>query len=134
MNFEKLFNELSTNNGFTVNKNGIAPTKGYCVGITPVQFISVFDLSNTGEAKIFEKISKVFIEQYNVFDSENAYFGTWHNSDNGLTYFDKVKVFGSLSFALKIAFDNRQLAIWDLENQCEITVPTKISDLPEIKF
>jgi hypothetical protein len=104
LNFENLFNSLKNDNGFTVDKNGETPKKGYCVGITPLQFVSVFDLSSN-ERERFEKICKAFICEFSLFETENCYFGVWYNSENGLTYFDKVKVFNSLSFALKIAFD-----------------------------
>lgn len=54
----------------------------------------------------------------------NKTVGGWLNVENGLYYFDSVKVFknSELSEALKFASENEQIAIFDLTNLKEIRI------------
>jgi hypothetical protein len=50
--------------------------------------------------------------------------GGWFNTENGLFYFDSVKVFknSELNEAIKFAIQNEQIAIFDLTNLKEIRI------------
>lgn len=50
--------------------------------------------------------------------------GGWKNEENGRYYFDSVRVFNKeeMAQALEFARANEQIAIYDLEEQEEITV------------
>jgi len=50
--------------------------------------------------------------------------GGWLNNENGLFYFDSVKIFrnSELKEAIKFAIENEQIAIFDLTNLKEIII------------
>lgn len=46
--------------------------------------------------------------------------GAWLNTDNNMVYFDSSRIFTDRSQAEEFGRENKQLAIWDLDNNCEI--------------
>ena len=60
-------------------------------------------------------------------DPENS-LGTWFNADDGKTYLDISKTVSDRQYALKLAEQHDQKAIWDLKNKVEI--PSGLVNVP----
>lgn len=94
--------------GFTVDKNTFEPiTSGYSVAVADTQN----SFGNYGAAKVVSYASK---------HNEIKALGGWYNSKNGHFYYDAVIIVDSLEEAIKIGRENKQLAIFDLNNLQEI--------------
>jgi len=51
---------------------------------------------------------------------DNSYFGSWVDEKTGKLYIDVSDQFYSYDAAMQYARDNNQIAIWDVNNNCEI--------------
>ncbi len=102
--------EYSQNNpdGFTLELTSFKPVKfGIIVAFKETQ-------NSFGKQKLQTVI-------YHAMDNEKV-IGGWLNYENGLYYFDSVKVFknSELKEAIKFGIENEQIAIFDLTNLREI--------------
>lgn len=104
--------EYSKNNpaGFTLN---IETFKAVKFGI----IVAFKDTQNS-----FGKQSLEHVIKHSLQNGKTV--GGWLNEENGLYYFDSVKVFKNqeLKEAIQFAIENEQLAIFDLTNLKEIRI------------
>lgn len=99
---------INNKEGFTVNAETLQPvTRGYAVAVAGTQ--NSFGLE--GLANVVKYVSN--------HPKVNA-FGGWYNSENGMYYFDAVVIVKDLKDAKELGRANKQLAIFDLANLCEI--------------
>jgi len=104
--------EYSKNNpdGFTLNIETMKPLKyGIIVAYKETQ-------DSFGKQQLQNVINHALRHQKMV--------GGWLNYENGLFYFDSVKVFknSEIKEAIKFGIENEQIAIFDLTNLKEITI------------
>jgi hypothetical protein len=109
--FERVW-EYSKNNpdGFTLNIETMKPLKyGIIVAYKETQ-------DSFGKQQLQNVIN-------HALQHENI-VGGWLNYENGLFYFDSVKVFrnSEIKEAIKFGIENEQIAIFDLTNLKEITI------------
>lgn len=110
--------KLRTEGGITLKLTQLAesveidrfhPAYGYQVGIGSLVEEEYFDVTEAHIALIKEQV-----------DSE-SYIGLW--LDNGNLYIDESICMVNLRYALEVAKENNEIAIYDWENSCEILVP-----------
>ena len=93
--------------GFTVNKSTLQPiTSGFAVSIKDTQN----SFGHEGLRNVLQ-----FVEQSDVHA-----IGGWYNSENGQFYFDATAVYADKETAIKVAKENNQIAIFDLDTLSEI--------------
>ena len=85
---------------------------------------SGFMVSKYGYEKTFnnndiESIKQCIIE-YQKIINKNEYIGIWKNND--LVYIDISKHYNDKKQALQVGKNNKQLAIYDLKNNCSIDI------------
>lgn len=96
--------------GFTVNAQTFAPVEhGFSVAVAGTQ-------NSHGVA------GAVNVLQYAQTHPEISAFGGWLDSETGKYYIDAVCIIEDLATALELAKENKQLAIFDLDNMREIRV------------
>jgi len=104
--------EYSLNNpdGFTLN---IEKFKVVKYGL----IVAFKDTQNSFGKQSLQKVINHSLEHCKIV-------GGWLNDENGLFYFDSVKVFrnSELQEAIKFAIENEQIAIFDLTNLREIRI------------
>lgn len=104
--------EYSKNNpnGFTLNIETL----------TAVKFGIIVAFKDTQNS--FGKQSLEHVIKHSLQNGKTV--GGWLNEENGLYYFDSVKVFKNqeLKEAIQFAIENEQLAIFDLTNLKEIRI------------
>ena len=94
--------------GFTVDKNTFQPiTKGFSVAVAETQN----SFGNVGAARVAAYAK--------AHDEINA-VGGWYNTENKQYYFDAVIIVNDLETAKRLGRENKQIAIFDLENLQEI--------------
>lgn len=113
INFNLVFNSLLNiaainPEGYTIDKNTLQPiTAGYSVAVAETQN----SFGPQGAAKVL---------YYAYKHKEITALGGWHNSKNDQFYFDAVIICNTLEEAIKLGRLNKQLAIYDLNNNKEI--------------
>ena len=94
--------------GFTVDTKTLQPVEsGFAVAVAGTQN----SFGNYGLAKVLAYINK--------HPEVNA-VGGWYNSDNKQYYFDATIIVNDLETAIKLGRENKQIAIFDLNNMVEI--------------
>ena len=104
------------NEGASINKSFNRPTSGYMVG---------FD-----KGDVFDNVSKVDVwkvaawVQYHIDGGieDKDFFGVWKDKETGKVHFDLSNQIASKKLAISIARERGEIAIWDVENNCEIRV------------
>ena len=96
--------------GISINSNLEKPTKGYMVSVTA--------------GPIYHSSSTINLIEIAQFIQENSakdsYFGSWCDINTGRYYFDISANLESLESATILAEALREIAIWEVENNCEI--------------
>ena len=107
--FNSLLNIATVNpDGFTVDKNTLQPiTAGYSVAVKETQN----SFGPAGAARVVYHARK---------NNNICALGGWYNSKNNEFYFDAVIICDTLEEAIKLGRLNKQLAIYDLNNNKEI--------------
>lgn len=96
--------------GFTIsNDMAEMPERGYAVALAATQ--CSFGLPG-------------FLRALALAVDENLYFGGWLNKEDGQYYWDAVRVFAPAEYeaAMNCALENKQIAIYDLNEQVVIPV------------
>ena len=94
--------------GFTVSTENFAPVNsGFAVAVADTQN----SFGNYGLAKVIAYISK---------HKEINAVGGWYNSENKQYYFDATIIVEDRETAIKLGRENKQIAIFDLNNMQEI--------------
>ena len=94
--------------GFTVDAKTFQPiTKGFAVAVADTQN----SFGNVGAAKVAAYVA--------THKNVNA-VGGWYNQENKQYYFDAVIIVNDLETAKKLGRENKQIAVFDLENLQEI--------------
>ena len=112
-NLMYLFEALQTiavNNpaGYSVDVNTLQPIKeGFAVSVAETQN----SFGSSGLAKVIVYVSR---------HPEINAFGGWYNKENNQFYFDATIICKDRETAVKIAKENKQLAIYDLNTGTEI--------------
>lgn len=114
-NLMYLFEALQTiaiNNpaGYSVDAKTLQPIKeGFAVSVAETQN----SFGSAGLAKVIVYVSK---------HPEINAFGGWKNEKNGMFYFDATIICKDRETAIKLAKENKQLAIYDLNTGTEINL------------
>lgn len=109
MDYSKIIKDTLKNNGgsFNVSKSKIKkPLNGFMVSIKDLIIVNKKDFN----VKLLKSLVK---NNFTLLKSNENYLGTWE--DNGKIYIDISSNFNNLDEALKVAEDNKQLAIFDLQ-------------------
>ena len=94
--------------GFTVNKTtGAAITAGFAVAVADTQNSFGAD----GAASVLDYVANN--------DGVQA-VGGWYNNENGKYYYDAVIICDDLETAKRLGRENKQIAVFDLDNLEEI--------------
>ena len=102
--------------GYTIDSNFNQPKKRYIVGGFSTEDSFKFCPANLRGQKIFD-----FVEsQFTKVESENLYFGVWHDKTNKHIYLDVCKGFDDLNLAKKESENNKQICFFDSINKIEI--------------
>ena len=109
---ERMAKFLILHTGTSVNAEYKRPTSGYMVSIAagPVYHFS--------EPVPFGELVQ-FVEG-NPLDNETTFYGSWLDKETGKIYIDLAANLRSKDFALALAKDLKEIAIWDVINNCEI--------------
>ena len=98
---------LANPKGFTINKNTLKSiTEGYAIAVKETQ--DSFDTD--GLNKVLKIAEKSYIDA----------IGGWYNEKNQKYYFDAVMIVDDLGLALRLGFDNKQIAIYNITDGREI--------------
>lgn len=110
---QNLLDLISSNGGFTIDlKTGIIPDTGFCVALAGFELIVQIDSD-------MDKILTNYIaNNKSKLLNDTYYFGAWKN-DNKI-YLDIIIIVKNLEIALRLAKINKQIAIYNLDNQKEI--------------
>ena len=121
-NFKEVIKTVSKNSGTTFNPNFVdsegnylSPKKGYSVSLKNYSLKA--QSINVGLLE-FIKTSANLVSNSNEF-----FIGIWLNKLDGFYYFDVSVNIQSLSAALKLGFENKQIAIYDLNKSKDIVLP-----------
>ena len=117
-----LARKIREDGGFTYNPmNDSSPTTGFAVSpfkelemVVDVQKPKGMDVAKY-RANIRPKLRKYIQKNIELLGREGAHLGGWYDKDNGKVYIDISLVRDSLEDAMKIAKDNDQEAIFNLE-------------------
>lgn len=82
-------------------------------------FVSLFGYEKTFRCNDIEGIKET-IKEYQKIIKKNEYIGIWNN--NGVVYVDISKHYKDKKQALQVGKNNKQLAIWDVKNNCNIDI------------
>ena len=100
--------------GGSLNSDYESPKFGYMVGI---QAGPVFN----SLAEVDPILVKYWIESNLKQAEENGhFFGVWTDSNTGKVHFDISRNIAYGSDAVNLGVENNQIAIWDVENACEV--------------
>lgn len=106
-------NYVEYNEGLTIWTMKKPQFKGYLVAIKMFERIILDDEEN----------KQFIIQQYFVKHCQHgAAIGLWHDTETNRIYLDVVEHYDRKSVAMCNARLHDQLAIWDIENECEIRV------------
>jgi hypothetical protein len=94
----------------------VMPTKGYAVGNGAKGIALTFG----SDLEAFDVSVERVIAQTKLIGAD--YFGTWIDTSTQQLYIDPVNVFASKDFALGVAFERGELAVYDLDKQREIRI------------
>ena len=117
-----LARKIREDGGFTYNPmNDSAPTTGFAVSpfkelemVVDVQKPEGMDVAKYRE-NIRPKLREYIQKNIELLGREGAHLGGWYDKDNGKVYIDISLVRDSIEDAMKIAKDNDQEAIFNLE-------------------
>jgi hypothetical protein len=112
---------MSCNTGASLDNDFKSPTRGFMVGGAG----KVQDKKTGEKALIFPSILEVIIPKVETWIEENKlkrfqYYGVW--CDKGKVYFDVSDNIFTSEAAKKIGKSRKQLAIWNLNTNKEITL------------
>jgi len=93
------------------NYNSITEKSGFMV--------SKYGMEKTFKPDDIEGIKQA-IKEYSKIICKNEYIGVWNN--DGVVYVDISKHYNSKKQALQVGKNNKQLAIYDLKNNCDIEI------------
>ena len=108
MKYKKIIKETLKNNGgsFNVSKSKIKkPLKGFICSIKDLLIIDKKDFN----VKLIKSLVK---QEFNLLKNDKYFIGTW--LENGKVYIDISSNFSNLEKALEVAENNKQLAIYDI--------------------
>ena len=110
---KKLYEKMIKNGGLTINRHmeELTYNRGYMV--------SVYGYEKKLDDFSFEEVEKV-VSEYQQIVKGALYIGFW--IDNGVLYIDISKYIYNKSQALKFGKQNKQIAIFDIENQESIEI------------
>lgn len=114
MKYDKIIKETLKNNGgsFNISKSKIKkPLKGFMCSVKELLIIDKKDFN----VKLIKSLIK---QEFQLLKENENYVGTWIENDK--VYIDISSNFTSKEKALKVAKDNKQLAIFDLNNMKSI--------------
>ncbi|MHA1353342.1 MAG: hypothetical protein ACTSPP_11205 [Candidatus Heimdallarchaeaceae archaeon] len=111
-----LYEKLQRDLGFTVDNamNIVMRTKGYVVSIEEYNTV-VFS-----ELLTFELFKLIINEYRNKIIHSGHYFGCWLDLQTMKIHFDINLIIDNLQDAIKVAKENNQIAIYDLQKKQEI--------------
>lgn len=81
--------------------------------------VSKYGYEKTFQTEDIEEIKQAIL-QYNKILCKNEYIGIWKN--NNIVYIDISKHYNDKKQALQVGKNNKQLAIYDLKNNCSIDI------------
>jgi len=111
------FTNTIKSGGTTISVFGKVPKKGYALSIYKGRELKV------PAKQITSKHFKDYIKSNkDVLSQKDHFVGSWHNTDDGYVYLDVSVVKNNLDDAMKLARENKQLAVFDLGNLKEIKV------------
>lgn len=116
-----LYNELTTNNGYTATFSNLGEVKtGYVIGIVGETFLIPRNITDyQSQQRVFDKLVDRYFAKTAI---GNEYcFGAWIEGDK--VYYDICRNVDNLELALTIAQSNNQLAIFHVDTQNVIHLP-----------
>lgn len=118
MNLQHFFNDVLRNGGasYNITTGEYNPTNGYFVSLP--NFEQKIPLADFTQQTVKDFINDNSIELANEF----SFVGSW--VDNGIVYLDVSRQFNDKRFALNLAVNSNQLAIYDAFNSVVIDLPT----------
>jgi hypothetical protein len=122
-----LISETMQDGGWTASLTGKSvPASGYMVGGVTDSLIFGADILNAEhEDVVHDMIIRWINQRFDIGTSENMFIGGWVDSEDGKVYIDLSEKFNVKEYALMIAADRGEIAIWDLANSQEIRVTEK---------
>lgn len=121
-NLKEVIKEVAKKGGVTFNPNFadnegnyLIPKNGYAVSLPNYELKS--QSINVGLLEFIKTSANL------VSNSKDFYIGIWLNKLDGFYYFDVSVNIQSLDAALKLGFENKQIAIYDLNNSKDIVLP-----------
>ena len=102
--------------GASLNKYFKGPKTGYNVAILAGPVYN--NLSAVNEHEVSDWIKFFIVDQ--PTEEDNLLFGSWKDTETGKVYFDLSYNYLTKEIALSFATQHNQIAIWDVENNCEI--------------
>lgn len=104
--------------GRTVNLQGVKPKGSFVVGVHSecTQVFDSYESFNNTDILAFIKKNKAYLSM------SNLYVGSWLNPDNNKIYLNVSAVVQNRGMALNMARLHDQIAYYDIENDCSITV------------
>ena len=110
-----LFSNTAHFGGCSINSNFESPKTGYLVSVKD-------GLTFNSQSEVNEHEISIFVKENLPLCTENNYFGGWKDQQTKKQYFDLSLNTQSFDFAIQVAIQNKQLAIWDLNENKEIRV------------
>lgn len=109
--------KVIANNGATVSTVGLdVPKIGYLVSLQP--FGEIVNMYDVNLRTVIKYVDKNQLE----LSKPNRFLGCW--IDKGKLYLDVSTCITYKRYAVYLAFDNSQLAIYDIANDVSIDIPT----------
>ena len=112
MNFEKLTLEALQNSGLSIGHYSQRPKSGYMVSIAAFEVVESSDNFDSS------MLSGYFNSVKSHLLIPSSFVGVWLNESN--VYLDLSINIGSRAQAIAYGKKHNQIAIWDVENNCEI--------------
>ena len=111
LNYGNIIKATLENGGSTTPLNSNVDSGRYAVAISNFEMIVTKDL-----------LSYQLVEAYHGLlpESANGNLGTWINPENDKVYLDFSLTYNDLENAVRVAYNNEQLAIYDLKKNQEI--------------
>ena len=117
INFNLLYKKIKQNPwGFTLNIFNLkAPAEGFA--------LSPYKDKELKIKKLNKKVLKNYIlKNFNYLIRRGHFLGGWYNDNDKMFYLDISIVVKNLQKALKLAQENKQIAIYDIKEKKEIRV------------